>query len=90
MNENKIELQDNRDSLSEGEPVTIRCPWCESGSVQVDSPIALYVGRTVTVSCCDKCGALQEDQPSARLNEVIEAGLPVTLNSARGDMPETL
>jgi hypothetical protein len=29
------------------------------------------------LSHCDKCGALQEDQPSAHLNEVIEAGLPI-------------
>ena len=40
--------------------------------------------KPISLSHCDKCGALQEDQPSARLNEVIEAGLPVTLNSARG------
>jgi len=38
--------------------------------------------KPASLSCCDKCGAFQEDQPSAHLNEVIVAGLPV--NSEHG------
>lgn len=46
MNENKIEVQDNQDSLEEAaELVTIPCPFCKSGSVRVASPIAMYIGR---------------------------------------------
>ena len=46
MNENKMELQDNQDSLDEAaKQVSIQCPYCQSGSVRVASPIAMYVGR---------------------------------------------
>jgi hypothetical protein len=68
MSENRIELQDNRDSLSEGEPVTIRCPWCESGVVRVDSPIALYVGRPVTVSSSSGTAQFHAGVPLGRCN----------------------
>jgi hypothetical protein len=51
MNENKIELQDNQDSREETEPMLIPCPLCETGSVRVDEPVALYSsGRPITLS----------------------------------------
>jgi hypothetical protein len=68
MNENKIELQDNRNSIEVSEPVTIRCPWCESGSVQVDSPVALYVGRPVTVSSSKGTAQFHAGVPIGRCN----------------------